>query len=506
MAELNYDIRARSGAECSILPLFILVLGDFHRHNVSYCYWKSSRRIEAALTGESDLDLLIARDDRHRAEHLMLGRGLKPFPSTAGRDHPAISSFLGYDEPSGLIVHLHLHFRLVVGERLLKNYRLPWEETILARAILHPVLPVRMLDPASEALLLSVRSCLELTRSDPLALRGWTALKRKFALDRQHIAAQVDRTVLRERAAELLGEATADLLADAVYVGQTPRDKRRLRRRLRKELAAHRSYNALEARLRSSVRAVVWVAGGLNKRFFRLPRPWSRRVPGGGCVVAVIGVDGSGKSTVVSTVRDWLGAEIDVVPIYFGTGNGRPSLLLWPFKLMLPLVMRVIGAKPKGSSHGRVSGQTPGPLYSMLLMGWATVLAMEKRIKLLAAHRGASRGLIVVTDRYPQNETPDFNDGPLLPRLPIALPWLRRFEARAYALAQGLPPDLVVKLDATPTTLARREPEMSPAVIQERVGALSALAFPGARVVHVDAEQPLARVIRAVKREIWRLL
>jgi len=32
------------------------------------------------------------------------------------------------------------------------------------------------------------------------------------------------------------------------------------------------------------------------------------------------------------------------------------------------------------------------------------------------------------------------------------------------------------------------------------------LAFPGARVVSIDAEQSLSDVICAVKREIWRLL
>ena len=73
-------------------------------------------------------------------------------------------SFLGYDEPSGRIVHLHLHFRLILGERLLKNYRLPWEAALLADAMPHPTMPIRILDPASEAVLLAVRACLELSR------------------------------------------------------------------------------------------------------------------------------------------------------------------------------------------------------------------------------------------------------------------------------------------------------------------------------------------------------
>jgi hypothetical protein len=66
-------------------------------------------------------------------------------------------------------------------------------------------------------------------------------------------------------------------------------------------------------------------------------------------------------------------------------------------------------------------------------------------------------------------------------------------------------PDLVIKLEVLPETAARREPDMAPALIRERIADLRRLTFASARVVRVDAEKPLADVIRAVKREIWRL-
>jgi hypothetical protein len=47
---------------------------------------------------------------------------------------------------------------------------------------------------------------------------------------------------------------------------------------------------------------------------------------------------------------------------------------------------------------------------------------------------------------------------------------------------------------------------MDPAVITQRIAAIPRLAFSGARVVTIDAQQPLADVIRAVKKEVWRIL
>jgi hypothetical protein len=500
------DVICRSGAENAILPLILMVLNDFHQQNISYCSWKSSKRVSRGLAGDGDLDLLVAKRDLHRAQAILLQRGLKLFPCVAYRDHPSMVSFLGYDEPSGRLVHLHLHFRLVAGNSLLKNYFLPWQEAILARAIVHPTLPIRILDPVDEALLLIVRSCLELRRSDPVLLRHWQAETRKFALDRMDLAARDDRSALSSRAAELLGDDMAEMIVAAIYGKPAPVDQRRLRRRIKRHFRPHRAYNAFEAGLRSLGRAVHWVGGGLNKRFVWAPRPWSRRAPGGGHVVAVIGVDGSGKSTIVATIREWLGQETDAVPIYFGTGAGRPSFALWPFKLIVPLITPLVRTKPKGASHGMISDRPPGPLYSMLLMIWATDVAVDKRIKLSAAHRGANRGLVVITDRYPQNEIDGFNEGPLMPRLTGVPPWLRRFEATAYSLAHRLPPDLVIKLIVPPEICAKREPDMDPAVITSRIEAIPRLEFPGAHLVSIDAQQPLAEVIRAVKKEVWRIL
>jgi hypothetical protein len=490
----------------AILSILRTVLDDFHREAISYCYWKSVRRIQSVLAGDGDLDLLIARHDQHRARTILLGHGYKLFPSVAVRDHPAIESYLGYDQPSGRLVHLHLHFRLVVGERLHKNYRIPWETEILARAIPHPTLPVNVLDPASEAVLLGIRACLELGRLDPVTRRGWRTTTARFAFDRKRLAGTLDPAQLAGRARELLGDDVGAILTDAICGGGPLQENDRLQSAIRRHFAPYRTYNALEARLRGAGRAIHWATGGLNKFYLHLPRPWNRRAPGGGCVVALIGIDGSGKTTVNASICAWLGSEIDIMPVYFGTGGGRPSLLLRPFKMMIPLLTRLFKTKPRGSSHGKVSKEAPGLLYSLSLMFWATVVALEKRTKLLAARRGASRGLLVITDRYPQNEITGFNDGPLLTRLAWAPSWLRQLEASAYALAQRLPPDLVIKLIVTPETVARREPDMDSMIVEKRIEAIPRLTFSSTHVVSVNAEQPLVDVIRAVKENIWRML
>jgi hypothetical protein len=112
----------------------------------------------------------------------------------------------------------------------------------------------------------------------------------------------------------------------------------------------------------------------------------------------------------------------------------------------------------------------------------------------------------VIADRYPQDQIPTFNDGPLLPRLKFVPSWLRRFEANAYRLANRVPPDLVFKLVASPALITAREPTMDQDVIRKRVDELNMLEFPDSQIVCIDAEQPLDDMIRRIKHEVWRQL
>jgi ABC-type dipeptide/oligopeptide/nickel transport system ATPase component len=237
-----------------------------------------------------------------------------------------------------------------------------------------------------------------------------------------------------------------------------------------------------------------------------MPRIWGRRAPGGGVVIALVGVDGSGKSTATTNICRWLGPEIDVLKVYFGTGDGAPSLVLAPFKALAGLVARFIKTKPKGASHGQISDRPPGPVYSFLFAVWAIAVALDKRHKLIQIQRAARRGFIVVTDRYPQDEIERFNDGPLLHRLPWTPVWLRRFEASVYMRARRAPPDLVIKLHVGADAVARREPEMSRALIEDRLNCLQQLRFTGAKMVSIDAVAPLDVVTRMIKRAVWDIL
>jgi hypothetical protein len=489
-----------------VLAVYQRLVDQFTRERVAWCYWKSSRRVAEGLAGQSDLDILVATESWHAARRVLLACGFRMFIAVASRADLSVECYLTYDEASGKIAQVDLHTRLMLGSALLKTHRLPWEKSLIRRAVANNGAGIPILDAASEAVLLVIRASLELRWADPVAARHWHAVTQKFALDRALLARRTDLEALRRRASELLDEHTAKLVVEA-WLDQRPlHSQGNLRRGLRRALARFCVTGAAEAWLRGTWRGIQASAGFVNAHSLHWPRPWSRRVAGGGIVVAVIAVDGAGKSTLVRGLQDWLAGVVDVLPLYFGTGDGRPTWFLAPFKLLVPLVSKLLPTKPQGSSHGTVTDAKPSFVYSLLLTLWASAVALEKRTKLRSAHRAACRGMLVITDRFPQDETAQFNDGPLLSRLNGVPRWLRAFEASAYALARELRPDLVIKLIASPELIASREPTMDHAVIQSRTEALDQLRLGGAPITLIPASLPAAAVLYSAKTAIWRAL
>src|ERR1700755_1157729 len=79
----DMDMIRRSCAEEAVPTGLAEVFDEFHRQHVSYCYWKSSRRIHDVLAGAGDVDLLVERADQHRVQVILTERDFKLFPSVA---------------------------------------------------------------------------------------------------------------------------------------------------------------------------------------------------------------------------------------------------------------------------------------------------------------------------------------------------------------------------------------------------------------------------------------
>ena len=504
-----------SGAAAGPEPLAaaLRLFRAFDAARVRHCHFKSNEHLLDGLAGLTDLDVLVDRSQARAVQGVLHAVGYKRFASWFSAAYPAVEDYLGFDAEAGRLVHLHLHYALVVGEKNLKGHHLASAPNVLDARVADADTGVAICDPDHEMQLLLLRFALKLRWRDSLyALLGRSFFRGGALREFRWLQSRIDRARLRRITAEEYGAKAGDLVVGLADAPPSIRRLHALRRAARPTLARARTFGRLEAIPIRVARELHALVAAFCRRKLGIARPLRRTNPTGGRIVAFLGPDGCGKSTLTREIREWLSWKLDVHSVYFGSGDGPSIWYVWVMKLPLRVVRRtrrLLGrevAPVPGATRGEEAARAAAR-PSMAKAFWALALALEKNSKMGAAVAARNRGMVVVCDRYPQVQVMGYNDGPLLaPWLesPSRLRrWIARFEHTFYARAAAAAPDLVVKLDVSPEVALRRKPGTR-FEVERRRAALRQIEYgPGSESLVIDASRPLDVVRLEVKRAIW---
>lgn len=481
---------------------------DLESEGIRYAIWKGSGGLAEALAGEKDVDLLVGR--RAGLEHLLSRLGFRRFATQPWAAHSEVEDWIGLDSRSGALVHLHLYHELVVGRRFVEEYQLPWKETLLSDAVRSAHFDIYVCDPNLEIILLGISIAHLATGLEaPRALLGRSRASANLRRKLTELRERVDEASVRRYAEELLGSGTGREFAMIVVRGDTraPKVLLRLRAIVLETLRPCRRFGRGRA-------TFMYISRGLQalvaraKRRMGLFSQTKKRLEKEGAIVAIIGSDGAGKSTVTRELVRWLRWKIDAHTIYLGSGDGAVSLPVRVLKLLAsrtkPPKRDAASSATDGAARGQLRRRSAVKELGSCLL--ALAIGDERLRKVRKAHRGRRMGSILVTDRYPQRQYRGIYDGPKLVGREGTSPLRRYFaklEERRYREIERLPPDIVVRLHVPVDVALRRKPGHDEKEIRRKAELTGRIEFPGATVVDVDATAPLDEVLRSVKRIVW---
>jgi thymidylate kinase len=498
----------------SIIELInTLVLKD-----IPYCHFKSNEHVADGMCGNTDLDILVPRECHSQIASALSAAGFKLFSSGRQTRYPAVEDWLGFDPKTGKLAHLHIHWQLVAGEPYLKGYHIPWERQILLDRTWNAEFGIHTTSPEMELILLLTRASLKMRTRSLLALfLGSSAHDSNLKREYDWLVARVDIGLFDILVGSMFPANIVTLMKGVLTRrGLDSPEFLEFKRAMLHHLALWRSYTPVHANL------LRWRREFSRRLLHRVSRrmgflPVNRRTPvSGGLIVALIGADGSGKSTQSKALVKWLGWKIDVARVYFGSGDGPTS---WHRRLLLVgrTLLGPARAKPAGtvraenkhdiSAVAGTSVRRPPGIFKTL---YALSLALEKRQAIERAVRARNCGMVVVCDRFPQNQINGYNDGPMLAdHLGRGFPWVQaaRLEQRLLSIFSLVYPDLVFKLNVSEAIAAQRKAGTPRNMIQRKINAVRTLEFgPNCDVLELDADQPFNDISLAVRAAVWRRL
>lgn len=475
-----------------MLEFSISFFNYLNSNRIRYCHWKSNCRLTKSLNGETDLDILVDENDKLIFELALKKFDFKKVLSAPARHIPEVEEYLGLDQTSGRLIHLHVHYRLVLGQRYIKNHHLPIEVLIFDNLIQknHVNIPC----PEIELILLIIRANMKLGADSIIKHALKNLVGKSYTPYPSNIEKEIEELISEcdiEKLKRLVNESKLPLSEDifAWFIDGFSRKKLRLydivkwRWQILHRLKGYRRDTDVSVTIRYYILFVQNMP--FIKKFFKSKK---KTLVDRGRIISIVGADGSGKSTIVKDISHWLSWKLDVKKVYFGI----PKTYLvkyWDMAI-------------RGFNKLRLH------YVANLLNVFLCIYIARLRYGIFnRSQADVAKGRIVVTDRFPLKEFHNMEepmDGPRLSSLRMTI--FQRFanlEESFYS--RILLPDRVFVLQVNVDELRRRKADIAfekHLLKAEAVNAINESPL----ITVIDASHSCPEVLLEVKRKIWDII
>lgn len=460
--------------------------------NIRYCHWKSNASLEQSLLGKTDLDVLIHKEDQSKFESSIKKYDLKKIISPPEKRYPGMEDYLGFDFETGGLIHLHVHYELVLGQKFIKNHHLPIEEVLFGNLIKKSNVYVPC--PEMELLLLIIRAHMKVDIVSLIkhSIKGvignpLTPFPASIEKEFSYLIENSDTEKLKHLLVETQLPLPEEIILDFIHKFSENRLKSfEVIKTELKILSLLGPYRRNKSILVYTKYFYQFIRG--LPLVNRMAKPKKKTLSHFGKVFSIIGADGSGKSTLLKDLNSWLSWKLIVNQYYYGI----------PKNVSCQVIDYVI----RGLKKFRLN------YFALLLESCFWVYVARARYAISEDSRKAiEKGVVVITDRFPFKgfyTMEEAMDGPRLGKYNSKQAGrLAGMESAYYEKINS--PDRVFVLQVDFEELRKRKADLALLTHKKKADAVNAIKG-GSNVVLIDANKPYSDVKLALQRLLWEVL
>lgn len=482
---------------------------------VRYCHWKSNEHLMEGLDGDTDLDVYVSLSDKDKAEKILKACRYIECVVQKGHRYPKVEEWIGFDEITGKLVHIHLHYQIITGTKYCKEYVFPLEEIIISTRIKDLKTGVYIINPNLEMIILFCRIALKSNNKNKILPNQEDVREIEF------LRSRISKDNVRALCDQLMGTLGSTFSSLINKEQLTCKEWKTIYTLADKWLTPYRKYSKIEVFIKHNYyKTRFYIILGLNKLLnCRIVN--KKTFNSKGISVCFLGQDGSGKSTLSITLCKWLNWKLEASRFYLGSGDHYHGIL----KSLLPKVSYLLHTSKSVDNKSKTNklnvDEQTNPLKGSNIINVISHILNSISLRNIAyraykevfkAERYKERRGIALFDRFPQNQFAALYDGPKVRYnylRGVSNFWLRylaKQEESYIDKAQQYQPDLIFKLVLPVEESMRRKPEENQLQVAKKAEITKQLVFDKSIVFVVDATQDFDKELLFIKRQIWNTL
>jgi thymidylate kinase len=473
-----------------------------NQNNIRYCHWKSNAFLKKTIEGINDLDLLIHHEDIHKFQEILNSLKFKKAESISNHQIPGVIDFYGYDPSLDWFIHVHAHYQLIFGHDATKNCHLPIENAFLNSSFLNGIIKTPSYE--YEFIILVIRMVLKHLTWDSM-LRGESHLSENEIIEIEYLNQKISIPSIKK-----IIETQIPMLEYSVFINCM--DSLISRKFGITQLCKGQQLsNNLRVFSRINGWQMFWKKILYRfQDFYRrriLKDPNKKKFSSGGLMIAIIGGDGSGKSTLVDELKSWVGTDFSNYKFHLGKPKWSLMTIIVRSLLKVTRFLHIHPFLKAPIKYTADISQIKFPGYP-----WAIREICTARDRLITYHKArnyASNGGIVFCDRFPISGI-NFMECPQIERMCVGikknkfLNWLINKEKTFYKYM--LPADLMIILKVTPSLAVNRKTDEEPEEVFARSNEIYQFDWSLSNVILLDANKSKEEVLKQAKSLIWSFL